>query len=84
MINELDSRRLAGERECLLDEVAEEMRLASVTPRKAQTIIDFIEEQHKESERLIKEEKANIDEVITTYRGLVRMLLKTPDISYID
>lgn len=84
MIDQQDKNRLETEKNCLLDEVAEEMRLANLTPQKAQFIIDFAEEQHAESERLVKEGKATIDEVITTYRGLVRMLMHTVDVSYID
>lgn len=78
------NNRLYSVRDGLLDEVAEECRLANLTPQKAQKMVDFIEEQFKESERLVRENKADIEDVIVTFRGLIKMLLKTPDCSYID
>lgn len=80
MVTHLEKSRLAGEREALCDETAEESRLGNITGKQTEQIINLIYKKHNECiEALHEQPDTNIDEVIKAYRGLIRQILKTPN-----
>jgi hypothetical protein len=77
MISELDRNRLYGEKSALQDEVAEAIRLANVPSSKIAGIMDFVEKQHNECIKAIKDGEMTPDEAILALRGLVRNVINS-------
>jgi hypothetical protein len=77
MITRLDRNRLHAEKECLLDELAEESRLENMPPNKVSAIRDFVIEKHNECVTILRENNEDVEDVIKMYRGLIRKLLKS-------
>ena len=75
MITRLDRNRLHGEKRALLDEAAEESRLANISGRQLESIADLIHKKHEECIDALKEEH-DIDDVIKAYRRTIHRLLK--------
>jgi 2-hydroxy-3-keto-5-methylthiopentenyl-1-phosphate phosphatase len=76
MITRLDRNRLNGERNALVDEAAEESRLANITARQLSSVVDLIHEKYDECIEVLKNEpEIDIDEVILAYRKTIRRVL---------
>jgi hypothetical protein len=73
----LDRNRLYGERDALLDELAEESRLENMPPNKVSAIRDFVIEKHNECVTILRETDEDVEDVIKMYRGLIRKLIKS-------
>ena len=77
MIDQLTRNRLYGEKSALQDEVAEAIRKANVPSTKILGIMDFVDKQHNECIKAIKDGEMTPDEAIMALRGLVRNVIKT-------
>lgn len=75
MVTRLERNRLCGERTALLDEVAEESRLANISARQLQSIANLVHTKHDECLKAI-DEGHDCDEVIKAYRSLIWKILK--------
>lgn len=76
MITTLDKNKLYGERTALIDEAAEELRLANITGRQSVSILNLIHDKHDECIAALREDQeVDIDDVVMAYRGLVRSVL---------
>ncbi len=77
MLDQLTKNRLYGEKAALQDEVAEAIRLANIPSTKILGIMDFVEKQHNECIKAIKDGEMTPDEAIMALRGLVRNVINT-------
>ena len=77
MIDQLTRNRLIGEKEALLDEVAEEIRLGNIPTGKIEEALNIVYEKHDECLQVLKDfPDADVQDVILTFRGLVRNSIK--------
>jgi ribosomal 50S subunit-associated protein YjgA (DUF615 family) len=77
MIDQLTKNRLIGEKEALLDEVAEEIRLGNIPTGKIEEALNIVYEKHDECLQVLKDfPDADVQDVILTFRGLVRNSIK--------
>lgn len=77
MITTLDRNKLNGEQQALIDEAAEESRLANITGKQLSSVVDLINKKYNECLEALREDPdADIDNVITAYRNLIRRILK--------
>lgn len=73
MIDQLTRNRLHGELCALQDEMAEEIRLGNIPTGEIEGAMDLIHEKHDECLKVLKNfPDADIQDVILTFRGLVR------------
>lgn len=75
MVTRLERNRLYGEREALLDEAAEESRLANIDGEKLIEIIDQIHVKHDECIEALQEDH-ELEDVILAFRKTIRRILK--------
>lgn len=76
MRNHLDESRLDWEQTALFDEFAEEIRLGNISPYDMGRITRLMYEKHDEAVEALKDENADIEDIIRVYREFVRNAFK--------
>lgn len=76
MITSIEKNRLANEKDNLIDDVAEESRLANITPHQAQEIVNLINQKYEECLEVVNNDEYYPEDVIKAFRGLIHRTLK--------
>lgn len=75
MTTYIEKEKLYNERDCLLNDVAEESRLANLNPKVAEEIVNLIYQKFEECLEAIEKPEYEVEDVIQAYRGFVHKLL---------